>query len=293
MQEKQKKSALWRQIRKYGLIVLGSFIYGFSFQAFLFPNSIVSGGVTGIAMILNAFTRWPIGMMVIVMNVPLFLVAWRHFGLDFLISSLVGMALSSIFVDLFALTGLVLTNDPLLASVIGGVIKGAGLGLIYYYGASTGGIDIVAKFLRVRYSQFNFGTVVLILDVAVITAYALCIGNYDSAMYSIITMFVVTKVIDLLLYGLDTSCVCHIISDKSEDLATAITSGQVHRGVTILEGEGAYSHKEKHVILVVLKRSQIPDLRRTIRELDQNAFVIVTDTKYVFGRGFENIGEIR
>ena len=293
----EKKQALLKKLGKrlwkYFLIVLGSALFGFAFQAFLFPNNIVSGGLTGIAMILNTFTGWPIGLTVIVMNIPLFLIAWRHFGLDYLIGSLAGMAISSAFVDLFAATGLVLTNEPMLASIIGGAIKGAGLGLIYYYGASTGGIDIVAKFLRVRYSQFNFGTVVLILDVAVITAYALCIGNYDSAMYSIITMFVVTKVIDLLLYGLDTSCVCHIISDKSEDLATAITSGQVHRGVTILEGEGAYSHKEKHVILVVLKRSQIPDLRRTIRELDQNAFVIVTDTKYVFGRGFENIGEIR
>ena len=182
MQEKQKKSALWRQIRKYGLIVLGSFIYGFSFQAFLFPNSIVSGGVTGIAMILNAFTRWPIGMMVIVMNVPLFLIAWRHFGPDFLISSLVGMALSSVFVDLFALTGLVLTNDPLLASVIGGVIKGLGLGLIYYYGATTGGIDIVVKLLRMRFMQLNFGTIMLILDAAIILAYAQIIKNYDSAM---------------------------------------------------------------------------------------------------------------
>ena len=287
------RNKIWGRVWKVFVIVLGAFLFGFVFQAFLLPNQIVSGGVTGIAMILNTFTGWPIGLTVIVMNIPLFLIAWRHFGLDYLIGSLAGMAISSAFVDLFAATGLVLTNEPMLASIIGGAIKGAGLGLIYYYGASTGGIDIVAKFLRVRYSQFNFGTVVLILDVAVITAYALCIGNYDSAMYSIITMFVVTKVIDLLLYGLDTSCVCHIISDKSEDLATAITSGQVHRGVTILEGEGAYSHKEKHVILVVLKRSQIPDLRRTIRDLDQNAFVIVTDTKYVFGRGFENIGEIR
>lgn len=295
MDEKKKAllSKVGKRLWKVFLIVLGSFIFGFAFQAFLFPNNIVSGGLTGIAMILNTFTGWPIGLTVIVMNIPLFLIAWRHFGLDYLIGSLAGMAISSAFVDLFAATGLVLTNESMLASIIGGAIKGAGLGMVYYYGASTGGIDIVAKFLRVRYSQFNFGTVVLILDVAVITAYALCIGNYDSAMYSIITMFVVTKVIDLLLYGLDTSCVCHIISDKSEDLATAITSGQVHRGVTILEGEGAYSHKEKHVILVVLKRSQIPDLRRTIRDLDQNAFVIVTDTKYVFGRGFENIGEIR
>ncbi len=284
---------LWSRVWKVLVIVLGSFIFGFSFQAFLLPNNIVSGGVTGIAMILNTFTRWPIGLMVIAMNIPLFLVAWRHFGLDYLLGSLLGMALSSAFVDLFALTGIVLTNDPMLASIIGGVIKGLALGMIYYYGAGTGGIDIVAKLLRQRFSQLNFGTVVLILDVVIILGYALIIGNYDSAMYSAITMFVVTKVVDLVLYGLDNSCVCHIISEKSEELTRELTSGHMHRGVTILEGEGAYSHKVKHVILCVIKRNQIPEMRRTIRELDENAFVILTPTKNVFGRGFENISEVR
>ena len=288
-----KTKSLGKRLWQYALIVLGSFIYGFSFQAFLFPNSIVAGGVTGIAMILNAFTAWPIGLMVIVMNIPLFLVAWRHFGLDFLISSLAGMAISSAFVDLFAMTDLVLTREPMLASIIGGVIKGAGLGMIYYTGATTGGIDIVAKLLRKRFSQINFGTIVLILDAAIILGYALIIGNYESAMYSVITMFVVTKIIDLVLYGLDLSCVCYLISEKSEALVEELTSGHVHRGVTILEGEGAYSHKHKHVILCVIKRNQIPELRRTVQSLDPDAFVIVTDAKNVFGRGFENIAEVR
>ena len=284
---------IWKRIWKVFLIVLGSFIYGFCFQAFLFPNSIVSGGVTGIAMIINAFTHWPIGLMVIVMNVPLFLIAWRHFGLDFLLGSLLGMALSSAFVDLFALTGLVLTQEPMLASVIGGVIKGLSLGMIYYYGATTGGIDIVAKLLRQRFSQLNFGTIVLILDVAIILGYALIIGNYDSAMYSVITMFVVTKVIDLVLYGLDNSCTVHIISEKSEAITRELTLGQVHRGVTILEGAGAYSGKKKHVILCVIKRNQIPELRRLVRGIDEQAFVIMTDAKNVFGNGFGNIAEVR
>ena len=287
------RNKIWGRVWKVFVIVLGAFIFGFVFQAFLLPNQIVSGGVTGIAMIINAFTQWPIGLMVIVMNIPLFLIAWRHFGLDFLLGSLLGMGLSSAFVDLFALTGLVLTNEPMLASIIGGVIKGAGLGMIYYYGATTGGIDIVAKLLRQRFSQLNFGTIVLILDAAIIFFYALAIKNYESAMYSIIAMYVVTKVVDLVLYGLDNSCTVQIISEKSEAITRELTFGQVHRGVTILEGEGAYSGKKKHVILCVIKRNQIPELRRTIRDLDKDAFVIVTDAKNVFGRGFENIAEVR
>lgn len=287
------KQRIWKLVWKYFLVVIGSFVYSVAFQCFLFPNEIVAGGVTGIAMILNFFTHWPIGMMVVVMNIPLFALAWRQLGTDVLIGSLVGMAVSSAFVDLMSLTNLVLTTDPMLAAIIGGVIKGAGLGMIYYYGATTGGIDIVAKLLRKKYSQLNFGTIVLILDVAIIAGYALVVGNYESAMYSVIAMFVVTKVIDLFLYGIDNSCVCYIISDKSDALTHEIISGHVHRGVTILEGVGAYSHQEKHVIMCVIKRNQIPELRRTIKSLDERAFVIVTDAKNVFGTGFESISEVR
>ena len=284
---------LRRLFVKYLLIVLGSVVYAIGFQYFMFPNNIVSGGVTGIAMILNHFTRWPVGMMVLVMNIPLFLIAWRHFGLDFLIGSLVGTAVSSVCVDFFASTGIVATTDPMLGSIIGGVIKGAGLGLIYYVGASTGGVDIVAKMLRQKYQQINFGTIVLILDVVIVAAYAFVLHKYQSAMYSLIGMYVVSKVVDLALYGIDNSSLCYIVSEKSEELAREIISGNVHRGVTILEGEGAYSHQTKHVIMCVIKRTQIGALRRLVRRVDERAFFIVTDAKNVFGNGFESISEVR
>ena len=125
----------------------------------------------------------------------------------------------------------------MLAAIIGGVIKGAGLGMIYYQNGSTGGIDIVIKFLRQRYSHINFGTIMLIVDAAIVVAYALVLGQYQSAMYSIIAMYVVTKVVDLFLYGIDNSALCYIISDQSGELTEMILSGHVHRGVTILEGE--------------------------------------------------------
>ena len=284
---------LHRLVVKYSLITLGAVVYAIGFQYFMFPNHIVAGGVTGIAMILNRFTNWPVGMTVLVMNIPLFLIAWRHFGLDYLIGSLVGTAISSVCVDVFASTGIVATTDPMLGSIIGGVIKGAGLGMIYYVGASTGGIDIVAKMLRQKYQQINFGTIVLILDVVIVAAYAFVLQQYQSAMYSLIGMYVVSKVVDLALYGIDNSSLCYIVSEKSEELAKEIISGHVHRGVTILEGEGAYSHQTKHVIMCVIKRTQIGEMRRLVRRVDERAFFIVTDAKNVFGNGFENISEVR
>lgn len=259
----------------------------------MFPNSIVSGGIVGISMIINHFTQWPVGVMTIIMNIPLFAVAWRYFGLDFLIGSLVGMALSSAFVDLFALTGISLTNDPMLASIIGGVIKGFGLGIVYIVGATTGGVDIVAKFLRRQNPHINFGTLILIIDAVIVAAYAVILNKYESAMYSVVAMFVVSKVIDLVLYGIDNSCICYIISEKSQELIDDIISGHMHRGVTILNGEGAYSHQQKQVIMCVIKRTQIAELRKLIRIVDERAFFIVTDAKNVFGNGFENISEVK
>lgn len=288
---RMKSNIIFRRIVQYTVIVLGCVIYAVGFQFFMYPNNIVSGGIVGVAMIFNELLPVPVGVTTIILNIPLFVIAWRYFGLDFLISSLVGMALSSAFVDLFAMFKIVLTNDPMLASIIGGVIKGVGLGVIYYVGSTTGGVDIVAKMLRMKNPHLNLGTILLLIDAAIIIAYAVILNKYESAMYSVITMFVVSKVIDLALYGIDNSCICYIISEKSSDISHEIISGHMHRGVTILEGRGAYSGKEKQVIMCVIKRQQIAEIRRIIRNLDENAFFIVSDAKNVFGNGFENIRE--
>ena len=290
-----KDSRALRLAKKYLLIVLGAVIYALGFQFFCYPNRIISGGVMGIAMVINAISGLPVGVLTIVMNVPLFLIAWRHFGLDFLIGSLIGMLLTSVFVDTLAVTNYVATSDPMLGAVIGGVLKGAGMGVIFSVGATTGGMDIVIKLLRQRWNHLNFGTVMLVVDVAVIVLYAAILSahNYESAMYSLIAMYVSTKVIDLLLYGLDNSCVCYIISENSEALIQEITSGRVHSGDTEMECEGDYSNRKKHVIMCVIKRNQIPELRRLVRSIDEQAFVIMTDAKNVFGNGFGNIAEVR
>lgn len=290
---KAKGGAFFKRFIKYLIIVAGSAVYAVGFQFFMYPNSIVSGGVVGIAMLINHFTRLPVGVLTIILNIPLFIIAWRHFGLDFLVASLAGMAVSSAFVDIFAVTGISLTSDPMLASIIGGVIKGAGLGAIYYVGATTGGVDIVAKMLRQKYPHLNFGTLILMLDAAIIIGYAVVLGTYESAMYSVIAMFVVSKVVDLALYGIDNSSICYIISEKSDELVKSIISGNIKRGVTILEGEGAYSRSKKQVIMCVIKRTQIAELRRLIKRVDEHAFFVVTDAKNVFGNGFENISEVK
>lgn len=275
---------------KYALVVLGSALFAAGFQFFLYPNSIIVGGVSGIAMIINFLTGLPVGIMTIVLNIPLFIIAWKHFGGKFIISSLVGMMLSSLLVDIMATLDYSPTDDMLLACLIGGAIKGFGLGIIYYAGATTGGTDIIAKFVRLRFPYINFGTIVLLTDAVIIIAFAMIFDRVEAAMYAVIAMFVVSKVIDLVLYGIDNSSVCYIISENSEQLVKDITD-KLHRGVTILSGEGAYSHRDKQVLLCVIKRTQIADIRKIIKNIDENAFFIVSDAKNVFGKGFGDISD--
>jgi uncharacterized membrane-anchored protein YitT (DUF2179 family) len=289
LKERMNDNAVFRNVVKYLVIIIGSAVFAVGFQFFMYPNNIVSGGAVGVAMIINKLFNVPVGVMTIIINIPLFIIAWRNFGTDFLIGSLVGMALSSVFMDTLAVLNISLTDDPMLACIIGGAIKGIGLGMVYYVGATTGGVDIVAKLLRMKNPHINFGTLLMLLDAAIIVAYAIILNKYESAMYSVIAMFVVSKVIDLVLYGTDISSVCYIISERSDEIAHEIISGHMHRGVTILDGKGAYSGKDKQVIMCVIKRQQISEIRRIIRNIDDNAFFIVSDAKNVFGNGFESI----
>lgn len=277
-------------LQEYALIVVGSVIYAAGFSVFYYPNDIIAGGVTGIAMIINYLTEIPVGVINIVINIPLFILAWRAFGLKFIVGSFVATMLSSVLMDVFALIPISVTDNLLLAAIYGGVIYGLGLGLIYRAGDTTGGIDIVAKFVRRKYPYINFGTIILILDVIIIAAFALIFNQYEAAMYAIIGMFIVTRVIDLVLYGMGTSKVCYIISDESDKLKNAITA-TLGRGVTLLHGEGAYTGKAKNVILCVIKKHQIMDVRRIIKSIDTHAFLIVTEAKNVYGNGFGDISE--
>ena len=277
-------------VREWAYIVGGAACYAVGYCFFFYPNSGVPGGVTGVSTIVNFLTGAPVGVLSIVLNIPLFAFAWRHFGLRFMLMSGAGMALTYIFIDGFNLLGFAATHDPLLACTIGAALNGTGLGLVYRSGATTGGTDIIAKVLRQKYPYINFGTFIMALNVVIISAYALIFRRLDAAFYAVIAMFVVSRAIDTVLYGLDTSKVCYLISNKSAELDEAITA-TMHRGVTKLRGEGGYTGEEREVLMCVIKKRQITDIRKLVKAIDPNAFFIVTDAKDVFGNGFGNINE--
>lgn len=269
-------------------LLFGSALAAVGFQFFTFPNDIVSGGVTGIAQIIRLLTGLPVGVMIIIMNIPLFIIGWKRLGARSQMGALVVMVLNSVLIDLLAMTDIVAKDEPLLEAVYGGVINGAGYGLIYTAGTTGGGTDIVAKLLRRRYPYINFGTMQLVLNVVVVLTFAILFQKYDSCMYTIIEMFISSKVINLVLYGPGVSEVCYIISDEGVKVKDAITK-TMGRGVTFLRGEGAWSGKEKPVILCVVKRPEIAQLRNLVRSVDENAFVIMSEAKDVYGKGFGNI----
>lgn len=269
-------------------MILGSALAAAAFQFFTFPNSIVSGGVTGVAQIVHLLSNLPTGILNIILNIPLFLICWRHLGLRVLIGALAVMIMVSVFIDLFALTGTAATDDPLLASVYGGVLNGAGYGLVYTTGVTGGGIDILAKLLRRKYPHINFGNFILGMNVLVVLTFAVLFHKYESCMYTMIEMFISSKVINLLLYGSNVSTVCYIISSVPAEISDAINR-EMHRGVTFLRGQGGWSGHDQPVILCVIKRPEIAQMRALVREVDEHAFFIVTEAKDVFGKNFENI----
>ena len=284
-----KKLTITREDARSALIILlGTAINGIGFSFITFPNSIVAGGVTGMAQIVNHFTGWPVGLVGVVLNVPLFVFAWRMFGVKFILASVLGLLSSSAFVDLFNMLDICLTHDLLLAAVYGGLIKGFGLGLVYRTGGTTGGADIGARMLRRRYPYINFGTLSLALDAAVVLCYALSVQKFDAAMYTVITMFVSSRIVNLVLYGAMNSSVCYIITIRPREIAEAVGE-MLHRGATLLKAEGAYTGEERFVVLCVIKQRQIAQLKKIIYRIDERSFVIVTSSHEIFGKNFSSI----
>ena len=269
-------------------ILAGTALTSFAFRFFTFPNHIVSGGVTGVAQIVNMLTGFPVGVFTILMNIPLFLLAWKKLGRRFVVLTAICMGLSSVSIDLLEKVARPLTEDPMLAAVYGGVIKGAGFGLIYTTGATTGGADIPARMLRRKYPHINFGTFSLGINAVIILSFAVIFRRFDSSMYTLICMYISSKVISLILYGPIDSRLCYIISDRSDEVRSAITE-RLGRGATMLQGHGAWSGKEEQVILCVVKPPQLARLRALVREIDESAFLVVSDARSVYGKGFESI----
>ena len=274
-----------QRVKSYGIITLGALIYALAFDAFVAPNRFAMGGLTGLAQIINALVpALPVGVLSFLMNVPLFLAGWKLIGRHLLVSSLYAMAVSSLAIDGIALAYTFPSMDPILAALYGGVVMGVGLGLVFSQGATTGGTDIIGKLLKLKFSWLPIGKLILVPDLVVVALVAVVFGTVDAALYGLIKTFVCSRVMDTVLYGLDTARVAYIITDRWQAVSRALL--EMRRGVTLLQGQGAYTGAEKHVLLVAFKQREIVQVKRLLREIDPAAFLIVCDAHEVFGEGF-------
>lgn len=273
-----------QHLKSYALITLGCVIYALSFDWFIAPNHFAMGGVTGLAQIIHHLVpAVTVGVASALMNVPLFLVGWRKIGGHLLISSLYAMVVSNAAIDALNLLFDFRPMDSILAAIFGGGVMGVGLGLVFAQGATTGGSDIVAKLLKLKWPWLPIGKLVMLPDTAVMLLVALTFGQLGAMLYGLIKLYTCSKAMDAVLYGTVDSRVAYIISDRWRELSQALLQS---RGLTILQGQGAYTGAEKQVLMIAFKEKEIVDLKRRVYELDPKAFLIVCDARDVLGNGF-------
>lgn len=273
-------------ILSYVWITAASLMYALAFCWCYQPTDIAFGGITGVAQIIHALLPMaPIGVLVILLNVPLFLLGWKFIGGKLLVSSLYAMAVSSVFIDLINAWYTFEPMEPILASLFGGVLLGVSLGVIFLQGATTGGTDLVARLLKLKLAWLPMGKLLLCADLVVIVSVAIAFRNLSAALYGLVALYVSSFAMDEVLYGLDNAKVAYIISDRPREIIEGIDR-ELERGVTILHGEGAYTGNQKQVLMCAFKQRQIVALKRTVKECDPNAFLIVCEAHEVLGDGF-------
>jgi uncharacterized membrane-anchored protein YitT (DUF2179 family) len=270
------------------LILLGCAINGLAYSLFLIPHHFVPGGVSGIAIILNYFAGLPVGALIMVLNVPVFLLGLKTMGKKYVLNSLAGMIVSSVFIDLFheVLKVPAATGNPVLASIYGGVMLGVGLGIVFRGRASTGGSDIIGMVLS-KYTGMSLGYGIMITDFIVISASGLALHSLEAPLYGYLVLFLSTKVIDMVLEGWNYSKLVIITSARTDEIAGYILHG-LDRSGTALRSRSLYLNREGELILTVIHRKQLTDLRNFIKKTDPEAFVIINDTYDVLGKGFKS-----
>ncbi len=283
----QEKKTIKKRIMEYLAITVGALIYAVAVSQFLDPNSLAPGGVTGIAIILNRLTGLETGTWTLLVNIPILIIGTWKFGVKFICSTLYFTVVNSFAINLLSALGAV-TKDPLLAALGGGVLIALALGIVFKSGATSGGTDIIVKLLRLKFPHLRTGFLFLVTDAAIVTISALVFRNIDTAMYAGLVVFVNSVLLDVVLYGRDSAKMIFIISDHHEKITDRILK-ELDMGVTYITGSGAYSGKDKKVILCVMRKQLSPKAEEIVRQEDPLAFMIVASAMEIYGEGYKNI----
>jgi uncharacterized membrane-anchored protein YitT (DUF2179 family) len=285
----------WKhELRDSLFIAAGSAVCGIAYVMFLIPHHIVSGGVGGISIILNYLTGWPVWIFYVGLNIPIFFLGLRGMGIRYAIKSLAGILAVSGFIFLFEqiLHLPSATENTILGAIYGGGALGLGLGIVFRGHGSTGGTDIIGQFLN-KHTNVSVGGWILILDAVIIGSWGLIYGFAESSislgieapLYGVLALIINTKVIDLVLEGFSYARAAHIITSKPQEVSWAVGL-EMRRGVTALKGHSYFTGKDREVLYIVLTRRELSYLKYVVKQVDPDAFVVISDVYEVLGKGF-------
>ncbi len=287
----------------YALITFGAAITALAINVFLVPYKIAPGGLSGLATVIYYVSggRFPVGTTMLIINIPLFIMGYKFIGRHFFIRTLYGTVILSVIIDLTEAymadlasrllvneVGSASTPDILLYSIIGGFLSGIGLGIVLKMEATTGGTELAAKLLNKPFKSLTIGQILLAIDALIILFAIIVFNSVIIGLYSLVSLFITTKIIDAMVEGVDYARAVLIISEHQEEIAKRIIS-EMDRGVTELKGRGVYSGKDKNVLLCVLSRNEIQHLKEIVQAMDANAFMILADVREVLGEGFNGV----
>lgn len=268
--------------------LVGCIIFAVGIYVFIQPNQIAPGGVSGVSIMLHYLTGLPVGALSLLINIPLLLLAWKFLGWKFTGQTLMSVATLSFMLDYVAVLLPQYEGDPLLAALFGGALIGTGLAVVFMRGFTTGGTDIISRLLQLKYPYLQLGKILMVIDLIVILTSAYVFGRIETALYGMVAVFTSSRMVDSLLYGMDTGKLVYIMSCRAVELSERIIEG-LGRGCTILKSTGAYTKQDSNVLMVAVRRPQYYILKKMVREMDPKAFIIVTDATEVLGEGFKQI----
>ncbi|MBQ8308676.1 MAG: YitT family protein [Clostridia bacterium] len=286
------KKAVLDELKGYLFMLLGCIAYGSSTSLFLADNEIIAGGVTGLAVLINYLNpNILIGMISIAINVPILIFGVKFQGWKFVIRCLITVATLGVVTDLLGiLFPDPLTTDGVLASLYGGICQGIGIGLFVRYEFSSGGTELLGRLIARFIKALNIPVCVGILDGIIVVVGSIVTQNPSNMLHALIVVFLSTKVSEMILVGFEKSKLCIIITDKGEELSEALLKNSP-RGVTMLDGQGMYTHKDHNVLLTCVKNQQLTQLKQIVKSVDEHAFIIINESAEVRGQGFQSLNQ--
>ncbi len=296
MQKKGEKSQDIRRIVNTAtellMCVAGALLYATAVSLFVNPLKFVAGGVTGLGILVNYLA--PVistGTFVFIANIPLFIISWKKFGFNFIARTIFATALVSVFIDILAELGekygwFFAGEEKLVGAIFGGILAGAGLGIVFLGGATTGGLDILARLLRLKFPHLSVGRLILICDFTVVLLSGIVYKSVESILYSIIIIFLSSLAVDHIVAGRSHSKLMFILTDSYEEVTRDIIA-ICGRGVSVISAQGGYTGQERKLLMCVVRTHEVSRVRKVVAKYDEKPFIIITDSSEVLGQGFK------